>query len=152
MSHMWYLPMILGIYLTLPFVSIVLQKLKLKTVLFPYGVIFLYAFGVPTLNVILTAEGYSPVSTQLFLQFGGGVYGCYFLMGYFIYKGCLDQVKKVHLYMGMVLAFGGTIFIQMYAYYQGKDYKVWYDFLLLFLTYNMFILFVKKCEMFRSFE
>lgn len=148
MNHMWYLPMILGIYLTIPFVSNVLEKFSLKTILASFSVIFIYAFGIPTLNVLLVSIGYSPVANQLFLQFGGGVYGCYLLIGYFIYSGCLDRVKKLYLYIGMVVTFLVTILFQIYAYHHGNEYKVWYDFMLLLLTtVCMFSLFKNiKCS------
>ena len=52
-NHMWYMPMILGMYLTLPIVANALKTVEAKTLLFPYIVIFAFVFGVPTINVIL---------------------------------------------------------------------------------------------------
>lgn len=132
MSHMWYLPMILGVYLMIPFVSVVLHKFNVKTLVFPLAVVIVYAFGIPTVNVVLNAKNYSLVSKQLFLEFTGGVYGCYLIMGYLVYKGFFNKVNKIYLIVGMCLSLVITVTGQIYSSKLGTIYYVWYDFIFLF--------------------
>lgn len=134
MSHMWYLPMILGMYLTIPLVAVVVQKMCLKTLFFPYIVIVMYTFGIPTLNLVEELLGREKVFNQLALNFGGGMCGAYLIMGYFFKKGILNSVKTMYLWGGMSSCFIATVIIQMFLFHQGIRYQVWYDFILLFMT------------------
>ena len=65
-SHMWYMPMVLGLYLFLPFVALVLQKIPAKTLFFPGIMAFIWLFILPVANVLLTATEHSTVNSSLF--------------------------------------------------------------------------------------
>lgn len=134
MSHVWYLPMILGLYLTLPFVAIAIQKVKIKTLLFPFSVMCIYYFGVPTLNVLFAFLEKEKVSNQLTLSFGGGMCGIYLLVGYFSQKKVFDFIKDRYLLLGSVGLLFGTVWIQSFGYHHNVYYRVWYDFGLLFVA------------------
>ena len=89
MSHSWYMPMIIGVYIFLPFVSIVLQKVSDKEIFI--FMLFVYAFCciVPSINQFIVAadpEG-EVIWTQLVMDFSGSYYGMYLIMGHFLYKG-----------------------------------------------------------------
>lgn len=47
MAHMWYMPMIIGVYVCIPFAARALQGISLRVVFFPLVLFCAYAFGVP---------------------------------------------------------------------------------------------------------
>lgn len=47
MAHMWYMPMIIGVYVCIPFAARALQGIPLRVVFFPLALFSAYAFGVP---------------------------------------------------------------------------------------------------------
>ena len=56
LSHMWYMPMLLGMYLLFPFVANGLRSLKLQTLFFPLLILTAYAFGRPLVNWFLNVH------------------------------------------------------------------------------------------------
>lgn len=82
MSHMWYMPMIIGMYLTLPFLSLVVRKFSKKILVITLIVCFLYYFILPDVNRILVAQGFRAMDNKLFLNYTGGYYGLYLVTGY----------------------------------------------------------------------
>ena len=90
LSHMWYMPMILGLYFAIPFLSIVVKNTKLNDFFWPAGLVFSFCFVLPTINIVI-GKNYSTVLTLSFL---GGTYGLYVLLGYYIYTAKLNMSKK----------------------------------------------------------
>lgn len=71
MSHMWYMPVILGIYLMVPWLSNALSHISLKHLLIPYGIAVFYMWLIPTFNVILRAMGWYELASLPDLTLGG---------------------------------------------------------------------------------
>ena len=134
MPHMWYLPMLLGLYISLPLVSIALHKIQIRTLLFPMAVVALYSFGVPTLNIFLDVAERSTMSNQLSLSFGGGVYGTYLIIGYLFWRQKNRKFNRRFLCVAAGAFLIMTVAVQMILLNQGYQYKVWYDFALLALV------------------
>ena len=76
MAHMWYMPMIIGVYVCIPFAARALQGISLRVVFFPLVLFSVYAFGVPAWKSIFPK---SPALVLIDLGFAGGVYGLYLL-------------------------------------------------------------------------
>lgn len=127
MSHMWYMPMILGIYLFIPFVAIVLQQVELKHICIIWSICVIYAFGIPTLNIILNMSQSENAYNILSLEFGGGGYGCYLLAGYLIKKGLLKKVKNIFLIIISCMSFIAVCLLEILAYHKSFGYNAWYD-------------------------
>lgn len=87
MSHVWYMPMILGMYVLFPFVSNILRQYELKDLTFPLLFFALFSFGYPFINVINNSLDDTALSLQISLGFSGGAYGIYFISGYISKKG-----------------------------------------------------------------
>lgn len=150
MPHMWYLPMILGIYITIPFVAIVYENIEKKFLYFPMAIAVIYCFGVPSINVILSAVNQPAINNQLFLYFSGGVYGLYLTVGYFFKKGFLSETKRgIHLFV-LIAAFAGMIGFQIYCLRLGSAYKVWYDFILLPFAASAVFALIKGSNIYRK--
>lgn len=117
LSHAWYIPMIVGIYVTIPFVGIIVQKFPkiIKNIMY---VNILYIFGIPMINIILESLNIKYIiPTSFSMPFGGGAYGIYVMVGYFLTKYCKEQsilknINKVLIIGIAIIAFMITVLIR----------------------------------------
>ena len=109
LSHMWYMPMIIGLYLALPFLSMAVRGAKGPGAFrLPYLAGVAAFLVIPTVNVFLAeaVPGGTPLKLKLDFDLLGGVYVLYLLGGYFIAQGVLEKIKGKYL----LLAGGGCSF------------------------------------------
>lgn len=84
--NMWYLPMIIGMYIFLPYITRIVKEywgIVFKVLLFSICVLFItsdiaYIFKLMDLNYTT-----KPIIS---LSFGGGIYGIYIIVGYYLSK------------------------------------------------------------------
>lgn len=133
MNHMWYMPMILGMYLTLPIIANALKELEIKTLLIPYSVLFVLAFGIPVLNEFSKLSEEKLGTTVISMGFSGGCYGLYLIGGYLLKKGLLKKYSSGCLMSIAGINFFSVVFMQLYMYDNGVVYNVWYDNLFLYI-------------------
>lgn len=79
MDNMWYMIMILGIYIALPFIAKLVKIFSIKTIKIPMFVIFISSIVLPSINVVLHLFGFDGYNIILDLSFLGGTYGLYIL-------------------------------------------------------------------------
>jgi len=135
LSHVWFMPMILGMYILIPIVSIGLKKVSAKVLLFPVIIFTVICFVFPlllTILIILHIDlGYS---INFSTGFSGGTYGLFIIYGYMLKKGLLKKVKTWALAIVFVVSFIlGEVF-QLWAYGNGIEYNMWYTNLLLLIA------------------
>lgn len=127
MGHMWYMPMILGLYLFLPFIANGLRWLNDARLLrAPLLVALCVLFFVPVANIISQSFGLGSLSCEIAPGFSGGAYGCYMLLGYCVKKNCTPS-KTPLLWMLGAVAFAATVALQVFAYSRGVFAPVWYS-------------------------
>ncbi|MBE6485542.1 MAG: acyltransferase [Methanosphaera stadtmanae] len=127
-SHMWYMPMIIGMYLSMPFVSNAVRSFDKRTV-FQATVIFsLLAFCLPFISVLFDMEGIHNVVIQYCLGFSGGIYGVYIILGYLVKKGMFKEVSSKLLGGISIISFIICVLFQYYAFIRGYDFFLWYEF------------------------
>lgn len=126
LGHVWYMPMILGLYILIPMAGIALQKFDIKHLLFPIVVFSVYSFGYPVLSIISREIGY-PTSLQFSLGFSGGEYGLYLIFGYLIKKKAFFKTSNSLAAITFAGAFCFTVFLQICEYRLGHTYNVWYN-------------------------
>ena len=120
LSHMWYMPMIIGIYIAVPFLAKLLYDWKDTS---DFKLIYLLGIGifivVPTVRVFLT-EAFSDLpnlNVKLDGGFWGGCYGLYFIGGFFIVKKkVLDKIRLSILGIIAVIALALNTVGQYYLY------------------------------------
>ncbi len=135
MSHAWYLPMILGIYILLPFVAGILNSYDKRILLFPLSIYTLFAFGFPLINVfnkVYNPE--QPLSNQFSLGFSGGVYGIYIIFGYLVKIGIFKKIKTGIFIAISIVFYFAIVLIQIWSYKNGVVYNIWYDNVLLLIV------------------
>lgn len=150
LSHMWYMPMIIGLYIFVPFLSKIFQQYgQIEYYIIP---LLLVAFGsviIPTLTVFLNEDvlGVHRIALKINTAFGGGVYGLYFVVGFFIgRKGLLKKIKATYLLLAMVFwLFINTI--GQYYIYQHQFYT--WDDLLWYTSAPIFVMGLVLFEIFR---
>lgn len=128
LGHMWYMPMIIGVYIIIPFINILiknLQNIYLYIIIFfsflphlvnIFSVILNCLLGIETFGLIID---FSPL---------GGVFLSYVLIGYIIYNHNYYNYKKI-ICVFMIGIFVINVFIQYYLFYAGvSNYSIilWY--------------------------
>ena len=127
MGHMWYMPMIIGLYLFLPFMARALRNIDVKILRFPLGVLSIYLFVVPVFHVIRKALGHGWVGSLLDPGYSGGIYGVYLILGYCLKKGMLRRLTDFQVVGAGIGFFLATWLLQVFSYAHGETYNVWYN-------------------------
>lgn len=128
-GHFWYMPMIIGLYLVVPFVANAIKNIDLKILAVPLVVLCLAVFGIRTIGVFDKTFGWElDLVKKLFTDFSGGAYGAYVLLGYFVKKGAFKRVKAWMLWASMLISGVLTGYTLLYSLRHGYDYHLWYDY------------------------
>lgn len=127
---MWYIPMILCIYLFLPFLIMIKTKFlpphTHKIIMIPMAATLVYCYLIPTLNDILCGFGSSTFSVQEDVVLPQ--YLLLVVVGYLISKGALKNLNKYLLVLGAVLSFAVSVGIQLFLFSQKPDVILRYEF------------------------
>ena len=123
---MWYIPMILCIYLFLPFLIMIKNKVPKKIIMIPMAATLIYYYLIPTLNDILCGLGSSTFSVQEDVILPQ--YLLIVVVGYLVSKGALKNLNKYLLMIGAVFSFAVSVGIQMFLFSQKPDVILRYEF------------------------
>jgi surface polysaccharide O-acyltransferase-like enzyme len=127
-SHMWYMPMIIGMYLSMPFVSSALQHFNPKTIYHATIVFTLLAFLLPFITTVLAMHGIENVNIQYCLGFSGGIYGIYIILGYLIKKDLFKKYSTNKMIVLAIVSFLICVLFQYYSFIKGYEFFLWYEF------------------------
>lgn len=132
LSHMWYMPMILGVYLVIPFVANALKGISFKNICLPILFGFVVFSLMPMYNTfagqIITQL--PPAQFKIDVSFLGGLYGLILILGYYVAnKKILSQCPKWVLIFVFVVSFIINTLLARYFYNKsifGITIFVWY--------------------------
>ena len=127
MSHLWYVPMIIGMYALIPFVASALQKFEDRFVFYLALFYLVICFIIPIVDIILKICGMEGCYTMLSIGFSGGCYGIYFVLGYLLKRNYIKNISSLRLVIAMISSFIMIVLIQCMAASHQVYYKVWYD-------------------------
>lgn len=130
LPNMWYMPMILGMYIVIPFVAKIVKTFSLKTLKIPIIFTSIVSVFLPSINVILYYLGMNQYKVIIDVSFLGGIYGLYILIGYYIKDGLLKKYNSVSIFIIFII----TCIFQYFTYKTELGYNVWYDFITLFIS------------------
>ena len=139
LKNMWYMPMIIGTYLGIPFIAKLVKEFSFKSFIPILIVIFVTSFVLPQINIIFKIVNYKEAySSLLNLNFLGGAYGLYILLGYFINQNKLFNNKTIIAITG-VITFVLTVITQYVSTLNNSAflYSLWYN--------NPFLLICSAC-------
>ena len=134
-GSMWYMPVIMCIYTTIPFVIMAKNKLstsKASVWLFlPLIVVYLNNMVLPMVNAILKVGGLQSFVSKLQMVDITPYFYIYILLGYFVGKGVFAKWKTWTVALIAVGSFLLCCGFQLFMYAQPLDYYLDYDFPLL---------------------
>ena len=142
MEHAWYMPMILGIYLFLPYVSMALHRMGGRVLGGLLVILVLYRMAVPVAAVWQRAVGAADVIySAVDLDYGGSYYGIYLALGFCAahrhdaleawLRGRGGWLSRLLLLAAALLAGAGCVMMQSRLYSIGYLYLLGYDNVLL---------------------
>lgn len=134
LKNMWYMPMILGIYLVIPFLNKIINTFSTKSLKTPIIFTFIISFILPTINIILKVCNIkTTLSTILDITFLGGIYGLYIIFGDIVRKGKLKKFNtKIIILIGLIF-FSLACLLQIISYNNNIAYNIWYNSAFLFI-------------------
>lgn len=135
MQSIWYMPMIIGLYIAMPFVNKIIKGFSTKVLKIPMLLAFISFFILPTVNILL--EGFNidiNFANVMDMSFLGGVYGFYVIVGYFIHNKKLKNIKIIYLVITAIISFGLTVLMQIILWNRSVIYEVWYQSAFLFIS------------------
>ena len=135
MPQGWYLPMILGAYLLVPFVASLFGKYNTKVVVVPLLVLSIYAFCYTPFNII---QRIHDPKTNLKLMFTMGssaiAYMLYMVYGQIVRRGYLKRIRTFIIVILSIGSFVSLVLFQEWVYQGNYAYNVWYDNILVLIT------------------
>ena len=120
--------MIIGMYLSMPFVSNALKNFSPQTINQATIVFAFLAFLLPFITVLCDMHGVQNVTIQYCLGFSGGVYGIYIILGYLVKKDLFKKYSSNKLGLLAIVSFAICVVFQYYSYIRGYNFFLWYEF------------------------
>ena len=127
-SHMWYMPMIIGMYLSMPFVSSALSHFDPRTINQATIVFAFLAFLLPFISLVLDMMGLQNMTIQYCLGFSGGVYGIYIILGWLVKKDYFKKYSSNKFRLLAIVSFLICLGFQYYTFVRGYGFSLWYEF------------------------
>ncbi len=134
LPNMWYMPMILGTYIAIPFLAILVKKVDFKTLMVPMIIIFCALFLLPNISTITNILFSVQFDLIIDLSFLGGIYGLYILLGYYVEENKFKNIKTRYLILIGILFFIISCGYQIWMFKKGYAYNIWYNFSGLLIT------------------
>jgi surface polysaccharide O-acyltransferase-like enzyme len=134
-DSLWYMPVIMCIYTTIPFVIMAKNKLsgeKASVWLFlPLIIVYLNNMVLPAVNAVLESQALRTFTSTLQMVDLVAYFYIYIILGYFVGKGILDKWKTWVVALIAMGSFALCCGFQLYMYAQPMDHLMDYDFPLL---------------------
>lgn len=152
LPHSWYMPVILGIYLFLPYISIALSHMEGRILAALMALSYISSFLFPTIQrVAISYEETVPnLVAKLDQHYSGGTYGLYLVLGYCIaryqdrLRRLLAGARTLILCALTIAVWCGAIAWEWHVYQDGYHYNIWYDDVLLpFIAAGVFLLLLR---------
>ncbi len=128
MTNMWYMPVIIGIYIGVPFLAKIVKTFSFKSVQVIMIAIFIFSFIVPGLNVFSKVFNINEIfGSDIYVAYMA--YVLYILLGYYINNKKI-KINKVLLIFVFLSCYTVTVYVEMCSFKSVlvDRYKVWYDF------------------------
>lgn len=117
--HMWYLPMLAGLYIISPLLAVLIKKLDRKWTAYWLAGMFLFSSVIPflvKLNVKFLSVIVESINGYMNLQFLGG-WTLYFVLGLYIQNHTFTKKQRIVVWICSLLAFiftmYGTVFYSL---------------------------------------
>ena len=126
--HMWFILMIIGLYMCIPFIKPIVQDEKrtkyflLLSFIFTFVILEAVAimrdFG--TLTIVRASEALNSVSIGFTMKIVSG-YAVYFVLGYFLNKTELSKKQRIIIYMLGLAGFASTVLLNLFSSLKAQE-------------------------------
>lgn len=132
-GSMWYMPMILCLYTTLPLLAVLKNKLSGggAWLLLPAALVYLYRMVLPEINTLLAMNGQEALTTVIREADLLSYFYLYVLAGCWVSRGGLSRLHTASVAILAGLTYVISCAHQIYAYAQPMDYVISYTYPLL---------------------
>ena len=121
--HMWYIPMIIGLYLISPILAQMLKRLDEKWLKFWIIGLFIFSSVIPfliSLNIKFLSTIINSFVEYMQLDFLKG-WTLYFILGYYVYRHSFSKREKRIIYIMAIIAFIFTVLgTNLYSFINGE--------------------------------
>ena len=134
LNHMWYMPVIMVLYVAVPFFCLIKKYFSRKLLKYPITICAFYSIIIPSANLLFRTLKYEGFSSSIDISLLGGCYGVYFIVGYWFSK---DGIRSISTKMVWIISLFNFILSFAFLYLcadAGIEYNLWYDFLTLFIA------------------
>ena len=153
MDSMWYMSMILGTYLVLPFFCVAKDKLPRWAFFIPMGVVVLNTFFLTSLNAFLRVIDFPTFGSAISQTYVISWYLFYILLGYFISCGMFEKFSTKQVVLVVFLIYGIDIAAQIFYYASPSNYLISYHSFGIFALAMMCFELIRRSEsIFLKFE
>lgn len=149
----WYMPVLIGIYIFLPYLARILQRLSTVKLAVLMSLLFCFCFASTTANIFSQTGGLN-IGSALLLPFGAGANGAYvfyLILGYCfqrykVYFPRFYAKKYAKLLLSLIIiALWATFVMPLWVTYNlGSHYGLWYDFAVLPMLASAIFLLLKS--------
>ena len=132
MDSMWYMPMILCLYLIVPFCCILRKHVSFRVIALPALLVFLHEMVIPNVNAYFDLADID-MQLELVLRASNlfSMYFLYVLAGYWISQGGMARLKAWMIAAGAALSAAFCFAFQYYACGKPETFNLDYDFAML---------------------
>lgn len=129
MGNMWYMPMIIGVYIALPFVANAIKNIETKALSVPLILLFVIVFIFGLYSQLKSVFGWSfQISGVIDISFLGGTYGMYIFFGALCKRGVFKKIPSAVLWLFIAAGTVLCVWLLTYSIRIGNSIRLWYDF------------------------
>ena len=152
-NHLWFMPMIIGIYIMMPFINKFIQNLNNSELYIFICLNIVFFFFIPTINLILKTTGIININDSIFTSidynFLGGPYLNYYIVGYMITnRNMFSNVSRLKLKTISIIVMLIAVLSQFNIYDNNVKINAnffWYDSVYIYvISICCFLLIIKK--------
>ncbi len=127
MKNMWFAPLIIMIYFTVPFWAAVVKKFSLKVMLIPISLVVVVSYLYSDFNIIQSARQSTVfLNSTLDVSLVSGAFGVLLFIGYYI--GIIERkINRGLVFVFALLVFALIVGLTIYAYSNGFEFRLWYN-------------------------
>ena len=147
-DNMWYMPVVIGVYLGIPFMAKIVKSFSLKSLKYVILGVFIVYSIIPTVSLICRAlhANFTIEPSLLEVHHLAGLYGLYTIMGYYIENEDIRIKKRYLKYPLLLILLILSIGIQLFSLNNGIPYKIWYNNTILFFAASVLFLIFKDSK------
>lgn len=128
-THSWYLPMIIGIYVFIPFIAKGIKNAPKYSLYIMLAVCYAALFIVPSINIFYNAFEIEPLVLKANPIFWATYNGTFLLLGHLI--NIRKNAPKYLPVLDAAVCITGiwvSVWLQIYLHARGSQYNIWYSF------------------------